>query len=76
MDVKRYEEIFEQSLFRSRWLMAPFYVGLVVALMVFLTIFVHAMWSRNSEASPWTCDENDGRSVGADPDRSCRSPPI
>jgi uncharacterized protein (TIGR00645 family) len=35
------ERILERSLFASRWLMAPFYVGLVVALMVLLVVFVH-----------------------------------
>ena len=30
----RLETAFERLLFRSRWLMAPFYLGLVVALVV------------------------------------------
>src|SRR5260221_12870163 len=36
---KRIEEVFEQGLFRSRWLMAPFYVGLVIALILLLLTF-------------------------------------
>jgi uncharacterized protein (TIGR00645 family) len=36
----RAERWLEQGLFTSRWLMAPFYVGLVVALAVVLWVFV------------------------------------
>ena len=36
----RLETAFERLLFRSRWLMAPFYLGLVVALALLLVIFV------------------------------------
>lgn len=35
------EQLLEISLFRSRWLMAPFYVGLVVALAALLVVFVN-----------------------------------
>lgn len=35
------ERLLEISLFRSRWLMAPFYVGLVVALAALLVVFVN-----------------------------------
>ena len=35
------ELILELGLFRSRWLMAPFYVGLVVALAALLVVFVN-----------------------------------
>lgn len=34
------ESIFEQFLFASRWIMAPFYLGLIVALIVLLITFV------------------------------------
>ncbi|TCT08137.1 TIGR00645 family protein [Aquabacter spiritensis] len=37
------EKGIEQILFRSRWLMAPFYLGLVVALMVLLFKFGHEL---------------------------------
>lgn len=37
------ERILEQGLFASRWLMAPFYIGLVVALLVLLAVFLHAL---------------------------------
>jgi uncharacterized protein (TIGR00645 family) len=34
------ERLFEGALFHSRWLMAPFYAGLVVALAALLVVFV------------------------------------
>ena len=41
MGVKpRMETAFERALFRSRWLMAPFYAGLVLALIMLLASFV------------------------------------
>ncbi len=41
MGVKpRIETAFERMLFRSRWLMAPFYVGLALALVMLLAVFV------------------------------------
>ena len=41
MSVKpRLETAFERALFRSRWLMAPMYLGLVVALGLLLIVFV------------------------------------
>ena len=39
--LKRVERGFENVLFNSRWLMAPFYVGLVVSLAVLLLKFLH-----------------------------------
>jgi uncharacterized protein (TIGR00645 family) len=35
------ERMLEMGLFRSRWLMAPFYVGLVVALAALVVVFVN-----------------------------------
>ncbi|MBV8924336.1 MAG: TIGR00645 family protein [Bradyrhizobium sp.] len=35
---------FEHVLFNSRWLMAPFYVGLVVALVVLFLKFLRMLW--------------------------------
>jgi uncharacterized protein (TIGR00645 family) len=34
----------ETALFNSRWLMAPFYVGLIVAIFVLLLKFVRMLW--------------------------------
>jgi uncharacterized protein (TIGR00645 family) len=39
----RIEKVLEQGLFGARWLMAPFYVGLVVALVAVLVVFVNEM---------------------------------
>jgi len=37
------ERLLERGLFASRWLMAPFYVGLVVALLVLLAVFLRTV---------------------------------
>jgi uncharacterized protein (TIGR00645 family) len=42
------ERALEIWLFRSRWLMAPFYVGLVLALGALLVVFAHEAWSELS----------------------------
>jgi uncharacterized protein (TIGR00645 family) len=39
---KAIERLLERGLFASRWLMAPFYVGLVGALLVLLAVFLRA----------------------------------
>lgn len=39
----RFEQTFERLLFGSRWLMAPFYVGLVIALVMLLVVFAKEM---------------------------------
>ena len=42
------EQGFEKLLFSSRWLMAPFYLGLVLALVMLAAVFVHDIF----EAAP------------------------
>jgi uncharacterized protein (TIGR00645 family) len=42
------ERMLELWLFRSRWLMAPFYVGLVVALGALLVVFADEAWREVS----------------------------
>ncbi|HJT44460.1 MAG TPA: TIGR00645 family protein [Rhizomicrobium sp.] len=37
------EKILEQTLFKSRWLLAPFYLGMVVSLLMLLSAFVAEM---------------------------------
>lgn len=37
------ETLFERNLFRARWLMAPFYLGLVFALFMLLLVFVQEL---------------------------------
>jgi len=41
----------ETALFNSRWLMAPFYVGLVISLAVLFLKFVRTLWDFILEAS-------------------------
>lgn len=42
--LRAFESRFEAMLFASRWLMAPFYLGLVVALVVLLVSFLGELW--------------------------------
>jgi len=42
--LKRFESGFEKLIFNSRWLMAPFYFGLVVSLAVLLLKFCMLLW--------------------------------
>src|SRR6201992_1451436 len=42
--LKRIEDGFESLIFNSRWLMAPFYFGLVVSLAVLLLKFLMLLW--------------------------------
>jgi uncharacterized protein (TIGR00645 family) len=44
MSSNNMEKIIEQGLFASRWLMAPFYIGLVGALVVLLCSFTQELW--------------------------------
>lgn len=41
MSIKKIERALEMFLFTSRWLMAPFYIGLVVALVALLAVFAN-----------------------------------
>ena len=43
MSKPSWERWLEAGLFASRWLMAPFYVGLVVALAMILVVFLHEL---------------------------------
>lgn len=38
------EKLIENGLFASRWIMAPFYIGLVIALLVLLCGFIQELW--------------------------------
>jgi uncharacterized protein (TIGR00645 family) len=38
------ERTLEAGLFSARWLLAPFYVGLVVAVLLLLVVFVRELW--------------------------------
>jgi len=58
MGGKSFEEIFEQALFRSRWLMAPFYVGLVIAMVVLLVTFGKEVAEETSKVISFELEEN------------------
>jgi uncharacterized protein (TIGR00645 family) len=58
MGGKSFEEIFEQALFRSRWLMAPFYVGLVIAMVVLLVTFGKEVVEETSKVISFELEEN------------------
>lgn len=45
----RFERGFESALFASRWLMAPFYIGLIIALFMLLVVFAKELISESSE---------------------------
>ena len=45
---------FERVLFASRWLMAPFYLGLVLALAMLLVVFVRSCSTSCRRSSRWT----------------------
>jgi uncharacterized protein (TIGR00645 family) len=51
------ERILELGLFRSRWLMAPFYVGLVVALGALLVVFVNEAYHELSHLMSMSPEE-------------------
>ncbi len=42
--MKRFETAFEHLLFSSRWLMAPVYLGLILAMLVLLVKFAKQSW--------------------------------
>jgi uncharacterized protein (TIGR00645 family) len=48
------ERWLEAALFASRWLMAPFYVGLVVALVALLVVFVGELYAEASRIAELT----------------------
>lgn len=43
--LKRLEHLFETALFGSRWVLAPFYVGLVLAVVVLLAVFMRELFA-------------------------------
>jgi len=51
------ERILEQGLFSSRWLMAPFYVGLVISLVVLLVVFVQELIHKLPSVLQMTPDQ-------------------
>ena len=51
------ERWLETGLFRARWLMAPFYVGLVIALGALLVVFVNEAWHELSHLTSMSPEE-------------------
>jgi uncharacterized protein (TIGR00645 family) len=45
----RFERGFERALFASRWLMAPFYIGLIIALFMLLIVFAKELIFESAE---------------------------
>jgi uncharacterized protein (TIGR00645 family) len=57
MQFKRLENAFETAIFNSRWLMAPFFIGLIVSLIVLLFKFVVILYEFIMHA--WAAGESD-----------------
>jgi len=55
---KSFEEVFEQTLFRTRWFMAPFYVGLIIALIVLMITFGKEVVEETSKVITFELEEN------------------
>lgn len=51
------ETVLEKGLFASRWLMAPFYVGLVVALVALLIVFANEVWRELAHIGSMKADD-------------------
>jgi uncharacterized protein (TIGR00645 family) len=51
------EQKFEQTLFASRWLMAPMYLGLVVALAMLVIVFMRELYYYAPQALTMTTDK-------------------
>lgn len=57
MSLKSLEKALENGLFASRWLMAPFYVGLIVSLVVLLVKFAVILYEFVGHT--WSASESD-----------------
>ena len=64
--LKRIENGFESLIFNSRWLMAPFYFGLVVSLLVLLFKFCAVLWEFIVHAPGLEGIRHHPRRAGAD----------
>ena len=51
------EKAFEASLFASRWILAPFYAGLALSLVVLFVKFAQELW--HSATTAWTATESE-----------------
>lgn len=53
--LKKLEKSLEQTIFSSRWLLAPFYLGLVLGIILLFVKFVQKLWYMF--ANIWTASE-------------------
>jgi uncharacterized protein (TIGR00645 family) len=51
------EALLESMVFRSRWLLAPFFVGLLLAIIALLTKFLKQLWGLGMEMFTLSSDE-------------------
>jgi uncharacterized protein (TIGR00645 family) len=55
--MNKVEATLETWVFRSRWLLAPFFVGLLLAILALLLKFLKALWTLGTEVFTATPDE-------------------
>jgi uncharacterized protein (TIGR00645 family) len=55
--MKSFEATLESWVFRSRWLLAPFFVGLLLAIVALLIKFLKQLWSLALEMFTLTADD-------------------
>jgi uncharacterized protein (TIGR00645 family) len=55
--MSRAEHLLESWIFRSRWLLAPFFVGLLLAIIALLLKFLKSLWALALEAFTLSSDE-------------------
>jgi uncharacterized protein (TIGR00645 family) len=55
--MKSFEAILESWVFRSRWLLAPFFVGLLLAIVALLIKFLKQLWALALEMFTLTTDD-------------------
>lgn len=53
----RADILFERAIFASRWLMAPMYAGLVIALFMLMVIFMHDLYAAIVGFGSFTTDQ-------------------
>lgn len=55
--LKKLEKAFESGLFASRWLLAPFYVGLIASIGLLLIVFARVFWEAVPKVMVLTVEE-------------------
>jgi hypothetical protein len=62
----KFEGTLERWVFASRWLLAPFFIGLVLSIAILLVKFVQTFWERNDHQNPVAGRRRADRRVAAD----------